>query len=92
MASDKGHGGELEASRNVVGGSECPRATLLPPSPGRGPPTVMPFVLALGLGAALLSEECGAIERTQRSEAELSGCCLEVWWVLSFFPWPPYTL
>jgi hypothetical protein len=48
-----------EAPGNVVGGSWYPRATSLPfsfpPSlPGRGTQqTVMPFVLALGLGAAV---------------------------------------
>lgn len=49
----------------------------LPPGEGTGP-AVMPFVLALGLGAAVLSEECGTIERTQRREAELSSRRLEL--------------
>lgn len=51
----------------------------------------MPFVLALGLGAAVLSEECGAIERTREDTvegSELRGCCLELRWVLSFSPCP----
>lgn len=54
----------------MLGGSGCPRAPL-PPREGTGP-TVMPFVLALGLGAAVLSEECGAIKRARRREVELS--------------------
>lgn len=63
----------------------------LPPGEGTGP-AVMPFVLALGLGAAVLSEECGTIERTQRREAELSSRRLELRWVLSFSPQPPCAL
>lgn len=63
----------------------------LPPGEGTGP-AVMLFVLAPGLGAAVLSEECGSIERTQRREAELSGHRLELRWVLSFSPQPPCAL
>ena len=43
----------------------------LPPREGTGL-TVTPFVLALGLGAAVLSEEQGAITRTRRHNAERS--------------------
>ena len=66
------YGGGLESSGNVVGGTGCPQATpSLPPREGTGP-TVMPFVLALGLGVAVLSEEQGAITRTRRHGAERS--------------------
>ena len=71
LARDAVWGG-LESSGNVVGGTGCPQATpSLPPREGTGP-TVMPFVLALGLGAAVLSEEQGAITRTRRHGAERS--------------------
>lgn len=33
----------------------------------------MPFVLAVGLGLAALSEECGAAERTRCSKAAAAG-------------------
>lgn len=56
----------------MVGGVGCPQATpSLPSREGTGL-TVMPFVLALGLGAAVLSEERGAITRTRRPKAERS--------------------
>ena len=49
------------------------RGALGPPPPREGTGlTVMPFVLALGLGAAVLSEEQGAITRTRRHKAERS--------------------
>lgn len=44
----------------------------LPPREGTGR-AVMPLVPVVGRGAAMLSEECGAVRRTRRSDLELSG-------------------
>lgn len=68
VASDKGRGDGVRGWRLpgtwlVAQGALGP-APSFPPGEGTGP-AVMPFVLALGLGAAVLSEECGTIERTQ---------------------------
>lgn len=46
-------------------GPPLPPSFFLPPSQGGDWLRVMPFVLALGLGAAASSEECATIKRTQ---------------------------